>query len=118
MGGPEGPHAPGGRRPARLRSSDEPEPIATVLRRLAGDRPWAAGLALGALAASWSDVVGDRLAAECEPARLENGSLLIRATSGAWGAQVNFLGEAIRARANEVLGTDAVRDVRVVIGND
>jgi predicted nucleic acid-binding Zn ribbon protein len=73
-------------------------------------------MALGRLADRWAEVVGDRLAAECSPASLEAGLLVVRATSAPWAAQIRFLAQAVRDRANEVLGEGAVSDVRVVVG--
>jgi hypothetical protein len=46
---------------------------------------------------------------------LEGGFLLVRASSGAWAAQVKFLAGEVRERANQVLGTAAVREVKVVV---
>jgi Dna[CI] antecedent, DciA len=40
---------------------------------------------------------------------------VVEARSGAWGAQLQFLSEDIRRRANETLGGDAVERVRVVV---
>jgi predicted nucleic acid-binding Zn ribbon protein len=69
------------------------------------------------LAASWSDVVGERLASETAPATLEGGVLTVVATSGPWGVQARFLQEEIRLRADEALGGGLVRSVRVIVRN-
>jgi hypothetical protein len=74
------------------------------------------GLALGRLARSWEEVVGARLAQETAPFSLEEGSLIVSVSTGAWGAQVRFLAHEIRQRANEVLGKQEVRIVRVSVG--
>jgi predicted nucleic acid-binding Zn ribbon protein len=116
----EEPSVPGGGGAARGRRgrparSEEVQPLASVLDGLLVDRPWVGGMALGRLAASWVDVVGDRLAEECTPAALEHGTLLVRASSAPWGAQVRFLAEVVGERANAVLGGDVVREVRVVV---
>jgi hypothetical protein len=74
------------------------------------------GLALGRLARSWEEVVGASLARETEPISLDQGGLLVSVSSGAWGAQVRFLAPEIRRRANEVLGSQEVRVVRVTVG--
>jgi hypothetical protein len=73
------------------------------------------GLALGRLARSWEEVVGTRLAQETAPFSLEEGSLIVSVSTGAWGAQVRFLAHEIRQRANEVLGKQEVRMVRVSV---
>jgi hypothetical protein len=49
---------------------------------------------------------------------LEGGVLIVAATTGPWGAQVRFLADQIRVRANEALGTASVATVRVVVRPD
>jgi predicted nucleic acid-binding Zn ribbon protein len=73
-------------------------------------------MSLGRLADRWAEVVGDRLAAECSPASLDAGVLVVRATSAPWAAQIRFLARAVRDGANQVLGEGSVQDVRVVVG--
>jgi hypothetical protein len=74
-------------------------------------------MALGELGRRWPSVVGERLAQECSPARLEAGVLVIRVTSAAWAAQLRFLTNEVRQRVNDVLGDGGVREVRVVLGD-
>jgi predicted nucleic acid-binding Zn ribbon protein len=105
--------------------SEEPQALGSVLDLLGAERRLAAGLSLGHLARSWEAVVGERLAAESAPAGLEEGVLLVRASSGAWAAQVRFLAKEIAGHANRVLeerGTGgeraargAIREVRVMV---
>ena len=73
------------------------------------------GMPIATLASRWTAVMGERLAAQTEPATLEGGVLTVRATNGPWGAQARFLGEQIRANANRALGSGEVRSVRVVV---
>jgi predicted nucleic acid-binding Zn ribbon protein len=97
--------------------SNEPVPIGDVLDHLMAEQVFARGMPVARLAASWSDVVGERLASETAPASLEDGVLTVTATSGPWGAQARFLHEEIRRRADEALGGDTVRSVRIVVRN-
>jgi predicted nucleic acid-binding Zn ribbon protein len=104
-----------------LKSSDqdttrEPAPLGDVLSGLLGRRPLASGVLLGRLSKRWTEVVGERLAPETAPARFDSGALVVAATSGPWGAQAKFLESEIRKRANEVLGGEHVRQVRVTVG--
>jgi hypothetical protein len=89
--------------------------MADVLRGILAQRPFKRGMGVGLLARSWSDVVGERLAAETRPARLDAGTLVVQATSGPWGSQAKFLSEEIKKRANEALGEAVVTQVRVVV---
>jgi predicted nucleic acid-binding Zn ribbon protein len=96
--------------------SGEPEGLGEVLDRLLRGRPWGRGVALGELGRRWTAVVGERLAEECSPVRLEEGVLVVRASSAAWGSQLRFLSREIRDRANAVLGERPIREVKVVLG--
>jgi predicted nucleic acid-binding Zn ribbon protein len=70
---------------------------------------------LGRIAAVWGSVVGERLARETAPVDLEAGVLTVAASNSIWGAQVRFLVEEIRRSANETLGSEAIREVRIAI---
>lgn len=89
--------------------------MSAVLRQLLSSGPWAAGLALGELARRWREVVGERLAEESSPTRLENGVLVVRASSAAWGAQIGFLSNEIRSRAARLVAEQPLRQVRVIV---
>ena len=98
--------------------SAELSPVGDVVRGLLGERAFARGISVGRLARSWSEVVGDRLAAETRPAKLEAGILTVQAASGPWGSQARFLSEEIRKRANEALGSVVIKRVQVVVSPD
>jgi hypothetical protein len=110
------PHAKGWRTRRDPRSTD-PVPIGDIVDGLLREEVFSRGMPVAELAAAWSRIVGPRLAAETAPASLENGILTVAATNGPWGAQARFLNEEIRAKANEALGSDAVRSVRIVLRN-
>jgi hypothetical protein len=95
--------------------SAEPSSVGEIVEGLWERREFARGRGVGALARSWGDVVGERLAGETRPAKLEAGILTVAATSGPWGSQARFLAEEIRKRANAMLGTDGVKRVNVVV---
>jgi predicted nucleic acid-binding Zn ribbon protein len=103
------------RRDKRPRSEDV-HPLGEILDRLLAEKPMARGLPLGRLAARWSDVVGPKLAEETIPVSLERGVLDLVVSTQAWAAQVRFLGSDIARRANEVLASEDVREVRVRVG--
>ena len=95
--------------------SDDTVPLGDILAGLLQRREFATGTMIGRLAGSWEQVVGERLASECAPVRLESGTLTVAARSGPWGSQVGFLAGEIRRKANETLGSEAVERVRVVV---
>jgi hypothetical protein len=110
------PDPTGRKRPKR---SPDAEGLSSVLDALLGEGTLRAGRAVGLLGRSWASVVGDRLAEESAPVRLDDeGSLLVRASSAAWAAQVRFLATEIEAAANRALGEDRVASVRVVVGRE
>jgi hypothetical protein len=97
--------------------STEPVAIGDIVDGLLAEDVFARGMPVAKLAATWSQVVGERLAAETSPLALEAGVLTVGATTGPWGAQARFLNEEICRRANDALGGDAVRAVRIVVRN-
>ena len=103
------------RAPGRERTADA-KGISSVLDEMLADASFQTGLASGVLGREWPSVVGERLAAETEPAALDgHGVLLVRASTAAWAAQITFLATAIAEAANKVLGEDRVGSVRVVV---
>jgi hypothetical protein len=108
------PHSKGFRRRKDERTLHE-TPIGEVVDGLLREKTFARGMPIGQLASGWADVVGPRLAAESAPVSLEGGILVVAATTGPWGAQVRFLAERIRVRAEEALGAGSVATVRVVV---
>jgi hypothetical protein len=95
--------------------SSEAVPVGDVVDELFGRRELARGIPAGRLHREWATVVGDRLAAVSSPIRLERGTLVVAVDSGPWGAQLGFLSDEVRTRANEVLGRDVVTRVQVVV---
>jgi hypothetical protein len=108
------PHSKGWRGRKDERTLHE-TPIGDIVDGLMRERVFARGAPIGQLANDWSGVVGPRLASESAPVSLEGGILVVSATGGPWGAQVRFLADEIRRKANAALGTDDVRRVHVVV---
>jgi hypothetical protein len=109
------PRSKGWKDPEESARSAEMAPVGDVVRGLLGQRAFSRGVTVGRLARAWPDVVGERLAAETRPARLEAGVLTVQASAGPWGSQATFLAEEIRKRANDMLGTGVVKRVHVVV---
>jgi hypothetical protein len=108
------PHSKGWRYRKDERTVHE-TPIGAIVDGLMRERAFARGVPIGRLANDWASVVGERLAAESAPVSLDGGILVVSATAGPYGAQVRFLGEEIRKKANRALGTDEVKRVQVVV---
>ena len=97
--------------------SEEVVELGEVIDNLLSEQVFARGVPVAQLAASWTSIVGERLASETAPAALEAGVLTVTATSGPWGAQARFLHEEIRRRADEALGGDQISAIRIVVRN-
>ncbi len=108
------PHSKGFRSRKDERSLHESR-LGEVVDALLNEPAFARGRAIGHLAARWPDVVGPRLAAESAPVSLDHGVLVVAATTGPWGAQVRFLADQIRRRADEAIGDGSVTRVHVVV---
>jgi len=109
-------HSKGFRARKDARSTD-PVAIGDVVDNLLAEDLFSRGMPIAKLAEDWPQLVGERLSAETAPLGLEGGILTVGATTGPWGAQARFLHQEICRRANEALGGDAVRSVRIVIRN-
>jgi|SRR5688572_25923678 predicted nucleic acid-binding Zn ribbon protein len=98
------------------RRSGDPVSIGDVVDRLMEEGAFSRGMPIATLMSRWPELVGERLAGATEPASLDGGVLVVRASDGPWGAQATFLAEAIRAKADDALGGGQVTSVRVVVG--
>ncbi|MFL5799256.1 MAG: DUF721 domain-containing protein [Actinomycetota bacterium] len=89
--------------------------VGDLVAGLLSHKAFSEGMRLGRLVKAWPEVVGERLAGECRPVRLEARVLTVAASTGPWGAQVRFLAGEIQKGANRALGGDPVSRVSVVI---
>jgi hypothetical protein len=64
----------------------------------------------------WPEIVGDAVAAHAEPSSLRDGVLKVRADSPTWAAELGYLVEEIRGKANALIGGQSVVEVRVWTG--
>jgi hypothetical protein len=108
------PHSKGFGRRADRRTLDL-VPIGDVVDSLMEEDVFSRGMPIATLARRWPELVGERLARATQPASLEGGVLLIRASDGPWGAQARYLADEIRERAEMALGTGSVKSVRIVV---
>jgi predicted nucleic acid-binding Zn ribbon protein len=106
------PHSKGWRKRKDERTLEE-TPIGAIVDGLMRERVFARGAPN-----DWAAVVGERLAAASSPVSLDGGVLVVATTEGAWGAQVRFLAEEIRKKANRTLGVEEVRRVHVVVRSE
>lgn len=95
-------------------SNDPTDPllIKNTLDELVKGRQWEGALAEGNLFTSFSEIVGEEIAAHSEPITFFEGVLTIRASSTAWATQLNLLKptilEKLRSSAPGVLVDDLI----------
>ena len=83
------------------RRSREPRPIGAELADVLRARGWDGRLAAARVVARWPEVVGDAVAAHCQPSRLEeDGTLQVVADSAAWATQLTYLQNPAASRQN------------------
>ena len=99
-----------------VRRVTPPTPVGESVEALIRRRGWHERLRAATAWARWSEIVGAELADRCEPVRLAGGTLVVRAESQAWAAQLRYLTVQLVTNAEAVLGVGTVRGVRVVVG--
>lgn len=95
---------------------DIPVPLAELLDPAARRAGVEDGARTGMVWNKWPGIVGPEISRHAEPTSLRGGILRVRADSPAWATELGYLGEEIRRRANEAVGTELITEVRVWTG--
>ncbi len=93
----------------------EPAPIRGVL--LEGARAWGLDnpLEIARVFESWREMVGEQVAARCEPASLGRGVLKVWAASAPWANELKYLAPEVIRRVNAGVGREVVRELKVAL---
>ena len=90
-------------------SNHDPAPLDetmnVLLRRLRMDN----SAQVGGVFTHWDDVVGESLARNVQPLKLEGGVLVVEAVDAAWATQFRFLENDVKARLSERIGATIER---------
>jgi predicted nucleic acid-binding Zn ribbon protein len=62
----------------------------------------------------WAALMGPRAAAIAKLESLKGWTLRVRVESAAWRQELHFERDALRRRANEILGAELVRDIQLM----
>jgi len=62
----------------------------------------------------WEQAVGPTLAQHARPLRMRRGNLEIAVPSAVWRTQLSFMQLEIVARINELMGSEVVKDLRLL----
>jgi len=93
----------------------EPAPIRNAL--LDGARKWGLDnpLEIARVFGSWKEMVGEQVAARCEPASLGQGVLKVWAASAPWANELKYLAPEVIRRVNAAVGQTVVRELKVAL---
>jgi hypothetical protein len=93
----------------------DPAPIRNVL--LDGARRWGLDhpLEVARVFGSWREMVGEQVAARCEPASLGQGVLKVWAASAPWANELKYLAPEVIRRVNAAVGQEVVRELKVAL---
>jgi hypothetical protein len=80
-------------------------------RRWGLDSPLEVALIFG----SWKEMVGEQVAARCEPAALGRGVLKVWAASAPWANELRYLAPEVIRRVNAAVGREVVRELKVAL---
>jgi predicted nucleic acid-binding Zn ribbon protein len=90
-----------------------PEPIAGLLMEALRAQGLAHLLPEAKMREQWKDVVGEKVASIAELDSFKDFVLCIRVVDAVWRNELQYQCETIRRRANEILGGNVVKDVRL-----
>jgi predicted nucleic acid-binding Zn ribbon protein len=96
------------------RSTTDPLLIKNTLDELVQGRDWEGALAEGNLFSSWSEIVGEEIAAHSEPITFFEGVLTVRASSTAWATQLTLLIPTLLSKISGASIGVLVDDLKVV----
>lgn len=91
----------------------DPQGIDGVLKKVLGNLGWNAGMNAGRVLEEWDEIVGERLATHCRPVSLEDGVLVVSASSSAWAAQLRMLSPQLITTIEEHVGSHVISELKV-----
>ena len=62
----------------------------------------------------WNEIVGDTVAKNTQPDRVEHGVIIVKVSSPTWRQELYFKKKEIIQKINNTLGKKVIRDIRFV----
>ena len=62
----------------------------------------------------WSEIVGDRVAKNTEPDKVEHGIITVKVSSPTWRQELYFQKKEIILKINKTIGKNVIRDIRFI----
>ena len=84
--------------------------IDSMLRKLGIDNAIAQNNALNI----WNEIVGETVAKNTEPDRVEHGVIIIKVSSPTWRQELYFQKKEIIQKINNKIGKSVIRDIRFI----
>ena len=91
----------------------DPQPLGRLVGQVAQRRGWEDKVSTGRLFAQWGQIVGEEIAANATPERLEDGVLYVRASSTAWATQLRLVAADVLRKIAAAMGPNQVRRLKV-----
>ncbi|MEX2324580.1 MAG: DUF721 domain-containing protein [Nitriliruptoraceae bacterium] len=98
----------------RLRA---PEQVQQLIDGFVQRKGWSSQLHNAAVWTNWHQIVGPELAQRCEPVRLKNGNLQVRAENQMWATQLQYFQTTVLQRCSDIVGPNTVRRISIIVGN-
>ncbi len=91
----------------------DPQSISSVMRKVLADMGWNEGMNAGRVLEEWDEIVGERVAAHCQPVSLEGGVLVISADSSAWASQMRMISAHLITTIEKHVGAHVISELTV-----
>jgi predicted nucleic acid-binding Zn ribbon protein len=62
----------------------------------------------------WNEIVGEKVAKNTEPERVEHGVIIVKVSSPTWRQELYFQKEEIIKKLNNSIGKNVIRDIRFI----
>jgi predicted nucleic acid-binding Zn ribbon protein len=62
----------------------------------------------------WNEIVGEKVALNTEPDRVEHGVIIIKVSTPAWRQELYFQKKEIIKKINNTIGKNVIRDIRFI----
>ncbi len=90
--------------------------ISDIIRDILKNRGWEAKVREQGVLSVWDEVVGERIAKNSLPKKINRGSLVVITRNPTWTQQLTMMKEKIIDRLNEKLNDDIVKEIRFIQG--
>jgi predicted nucleic acid-binding Zn ribbon protein len=91
----------------------DPQGIASVMRTVLGNLGWVEGVNSGRVLEEWDVIVGEQVATHCRPVSLDEGVLVVSATSSAWASQMRMLTPTLITTIEKHIGAHVISELKV-----